>query len=88
VLKKIGKAHRVSYEHHVQPITNGLHILHSCDTPACINPKHLREGTPKENGEDKAQRGRARTSPKYGQDNPMSRTNKARRGFKNFKGLL
>jgi hypothetical protein len=40
------------------PITNGLHILHSCDTPSCVNPAHLRAGTVKENMADREARGR------------------------------
>lgn len=35
-----------------------LHILHSCDTPACINIDHLRAGTPADNARDKMERGR------------------------------
>lgn len=35
-----------------------LHILHSCDHPWCVNPDHLREGTPADNARDKIERGR------------------------------
>lgn len=35
------------------------HTLHSCDNPSCVNPKHLRYGTQKENLEDMVRRGRA-----------------------------
>jgi hypothetical protein len=45
-------AHRVAYEVHVGPIPHGRSILHSCDTPACIEPSHLRPGTQAENGQD------------------------------------
>lgn len=55
------KAHRLSYA-----ISQGYkdlsqvppRLLHSCDTPACVNPQHLRPGTQKENVEDMIQRGR------------------------------
>jgi hypothetical protein len=33
-------------------------VLHSCDTPACCNPEHLREGTHAENIADKVRKGR------------------------------
>ena len=39
----------------------GAHVLHSCDNSLCINPRHLRAGTHKENMADKVARGRANT---------------------------
>jgi hypothetical protein len=30
--------------------------LHTCDSPSCINPNHLYEGTPKDNQQDRKQR--------------------------------
>ncbi len=35
-----------------------LMILHSCDTPGCINIEHLRAGTPQDNMDDREKRGR------------------------------
>lgn len=62
VLTMAGKvgAHRAIYEMFVGPIPDGLHVLHSCDNPACINPRHLRVGTHQENIGDKVARGRSR----------------------------
>lgn len=50
-------AHRLSFE-----IANGHPaqnlVLHSCDTPACVNPSHLRDGTHLENMKDMKDRDR------------------------------
>jgi hypothetical protein len=58
---KLGKAHRVSYEHFVGPIPPGLCVLHRCDTPACVNPDHLFVGTKLDNSDDMIAKGRARS---------------------------
>lgn len=47
--QKTHRAHRFMYERHVGPIPDGLNILHSCDTPSCVNPSHLSPGTQSEN---------------------------------------
>lgn len=51
-------AHRVAYEWCVGPVPSGLFVLHSCDTPSCVRPDHLRVGTHEENTLDAMERKR------------------------------
>lgn len=53
------KAHRAAYVEEYGPIPEGMWILHSCDNPSCVNPKHLFLGTAKDNSDDMRSKGRA-----------------------------
>lgn len=59
VNRKSKLAHRVSYELYVGEIPDGLLVLHRCDNPACVNPKHLFIGSNADNVHDCEQKGRA-----------------------------
>ena len=57
-------AHRVAYAMQVGPVPKGKVVMHSCDNPKCINPKHLSIGTPKENVHDCIAKGRFPLAPR------------------------
>lgn len=52
-------AHRIAYSMHYGSIPDGMHVLHRCDNPSCVNPRHLFPGTNQDNVDDKMRKGRA-----------------------------
>ena len=58
-MAKTRQAHRLAWELRNGEIPGGLNVLHSCDTPACINPDHLFLGTTLDNVRDKQKKGRS-----------------------------
>lgn len=57
------RAHRVSWIAFRGAVSDGLHVLHRCDTRCCVNPDHLFLGTNSDNVADKVAKGRqARTT--------------------------
>jgi len=57
--KKNVVAHRKAWELLKGPIPDGLLVLHTCDTPRCVNTSHLFLGTDADNHKDKSLKGRA-----------------------------
>ncbi len=48
-------------------------VLHRCDNPSCVNPKHLFLGTPLDNMNDMKSKGRARHRSPHWTKNPAVR---------------
>ena len=59
------KTHRVAWWLARGPIPNGMHVLHHCDNPPCVNPEHLFLGTIRDNNLDAIKKGRLVFPPTY-----------------------
>ncbi len=58
------RAHRVAWElYYGKP---NLHVLHECDNPRCVNPKHLFLGTDADNHKDKCRKQRQSRGAAHG----------------------
>ena len=55
---KLILAHRLSWMMFVGPIPDDLCVLHHCDNPSCVNPRHLWLGTRTDNNADRDSKGR------------------------------
>ncbi len=52
-----GLAHRIALARATPPPRPGLFACHRCDTPGCVNPRHLYWGTVQDNTDDMLARG-------------------------------
>ena len=71
-------AHRMSYQLAGHTIPAGMYVLHHCDNPGCVKPKHLFLGTIADNNADMDAKGRARrVGAQSGARNPSARITEA-----------
>jgi hypothetical protein len=66
-------AHRASWRLFNGPIPKGLHVLHRCDNPPCVNPDHLFLGSQDENLKDMWVKNRARPGKSLGEKHGMAK---------------
>lgn len=52
--------HNFSYKKHKGHIPKGMFVCHLCDFKVCCNPDHLWLGTPRDNSEDRDNKGRGK----------------------------
>lgn len=64
--KQLFYAHRFMWEAVHGPIFAGLFVLHHCDVPNCVNPKHLWLGTCADNSADMKSKGRSTAGERDG----------------------
>lgn len=59
-------AHRASYRLFCGPLEADKDVMHSCDTPSCVNPAHLSLGTRRDNMRDAQAKGRTARGMSHG----------------------
>lgn len=59
-------AHRLAWQFAGNEIPPGMHVLHKCDNPACVNVEHLFLGTHQDNMKDRDEKGRTARGERSG----------------------
>jgi len=75
-------ATRIVYTIYKGEIQNGMHVLHTCDNPRCVNPDHLFLGTHRDNMQDKVNKNRA------GKGRKLQYPNSIKRGEESLKSKI
>lgn len=60
------RAHRLSFLIHGGTLISGDCVLHSCDNPICVNPRHLWKGTRVDNNADRVAKQRSARGERSG----------------------
>jgi hypothetical protein len=81
------RAHRVAARLDGRDPT-GQVVRHTCDNPGCVNPDHLKVGTPKDNAGDMVRRGRSPRGARNGQSKLTRREVKRIRASSSASGYL
>jgi hypothetical protein len=77
-------AHVVAYELWFEPVPPGKVVMHSCDNPLCLAPRHLTVGTHAQNMADKCNKGRARGGVRSGQVGELNNSARVSAGQAQF----
>lgn len=64
--QKYTPAHIMAYELYKGPVPKGMVVMHTCDTPGCVNPAHLKLGTVASNIADKVAKNRNNPARRFG----------------------
>jgi hypothetical protein len=64
--RKHPATHLAIYLDRGEAVPSGLETLHTCDNPACCNPRHILVGTRRDNARDAMRKGRLRRREWHG----------------------
>lgn len=78
IKNKTYRANRIAYEFSTGINPKNLHVLHTCDNPACCNPNHLFLGTQQTNMLDMDEKGRRVNISMKGEDNPAHKLTRSK----------
>jgi hypothetical protein len=67
--------HRASWRMFNGEIPKGIFVLHKCDNPICVNPKHLFLGTQSDNAKDMWIKNRGNPGKSQGEKHGMAKVN-------------